>query len=91
MLEQSLLDDIRAELISELQRSIEIYGPSWINKKECEELIQGLKDKQPVRIGYLLYGDILDGVLSEHNLRRAPHGTQSSTYEAIWDAIEQGQ
>ena len=84
---EELVEKVRTLLINELSNSIEIYGPSWINKENCERLVDDLRNKRPTKIWGPLYGDHLDGVLYDLGIKSLTDGK----YEAIQKELEKGK
>jgi hypothetical protein len=87
MEEKDIVGDVREKLISELKDSLKIYGPNWVNKESCTELIEDLEARKPTRIGGPFCSDQLDGVLSDLGMERRTDGK----YEAIWKKLEEGE
>jgi len=85
VVEQDLVNQVRECLIKELENAMKIYGPNWVNKGNCAQIVEDLKNKQPTRIEGPFYGDYLDGVLSDMGIR-SRDGT--GKYEAILSELE---
>ena len=87
MLEKSIVEEVRKKLIDELKDVLKAYRPDWVNRESCVGLIEDLEQKRPTRIGGRLYGDYLDGVLSDLGIMPRTNGK----YEAIWQELEKGE
>jgi hypothetical protein len=88
MLDQAMLDKIRAQFVDELQKCLESYGSDWVNKEVTAQIIAHLKEKRPVSFKDRFYGDIFDGILYERGIK---NDDETEKYEEIWNAIEQGK
>ena len=86
---QELLDGVRQDLIGELEHSLRFYGPDWVNKSNCEELIGKLRNKEPTIIQSPLWGDFVDATL--HDMGIPNSGETRDTYFEIWRRIEAGE
>jgi len=87
MVEKNIVEDVRAKLVSELKKAMEVYGPDWVNGETCAGLIEDLEKKRPTKIGGPFYGDYLDGVLYDLGMRSRTDGK----YEAVWKELEKGE
>jgi len=87
-----LTEQTRVALIKEFEKALRIYtssNPNWGNKRNCEELIDDLRNKRPTgRIGGPFWGDLLDGVLNDLGLKL---GDEDGLYIAVRDKLEGGK
>ncbi len=83
---EQLVNQVRGRLVYELEQAMKTYGPGWVNKENCTELIDDLMNKRPTKIGGPLWGDFLDGVLYDLGMRSRTDGR----YEAVWRKLEKG-
>ncbi len=82
---EDLISKTRELFIKELEDSLAIYGPTWVNKEICLKLIEDLKNGKPTKIGGPFWGDLLDGVLCDLGIE-SRDGT--GRYEEIWRRLE---
>jgi len=86
-----LTEQARIALIKSLSESSEIQsrrGRIWVNKENCEELIDDLTNKRPAHIGGPYWGEHLDGVLHDMGIEQRD---KEGFYEIIWKKLESGE
>ena len=84
-----LVEQARAALIKSLEKSLEIQSRhgSWVNKENCEKLIDDLKNKRPTYIGGPYWGEHSDSVLHDMGIEQRD---KEGFYDAIWNKLESG-
>ncbi|OGY64556.1 MAG: hypothetical protein A3I89_02550 [Candidatus Harrisonbacteria bacterium RIFCSPLOWO2_02_FULL_41_11] len=83
---EQLVHKVRERFIYQLRQAMEAYGPKWVNKEICADLIDDLSNKRPTKIGGVFWADILDGVLDYFDIKHHTDGR----YEVIWEELERG-
>lgn len=76
-----LIEDIREQLIKEIESAIPSFGEGW--RQNARELVDNLRNYRQTIIGGRIFSEYLDGILNDNGIEPS-----DKRYSEIWRRLE---
>ena len=83
--DEELLVLIKNKLVEALSECLTVYRPDWVNRENCQNLMEDIKMGKSVIMNGPFWGDILDSVFGEFGVN-----SDRETYSKFLKLLKEG-